>query len=235
MNATSIRTFAAVAFLASAFLSSTATCSADSNPLRSGGKALLFQASSDIQLSAFNGGTISLKHHTSPGGAWRFGMTASFSTSTQEYDEEVLSSNPPGTQWQIREDDRDDVALSLAVERLRYLNPEGRVSFFYGIGPNMSGSRRTYKSVVTYDEGNGASSKSTITSLGVGVGGVIGVEWFPHEQIGILGQYGSNLVYNWKKTESESLSGNQARESRSDSNELTFRADVVRLGISVYW
>lgn len=235
MNAARITALAAVSVLMLAVLLTTEACRADSTPLRPGGKALLFQASSDIQLSSFNGATISIKHHTSASGAWRLGMTASFSTSTQESEEVMIVSDPPISRLQFREDDRNDVSLSVAAERLRYLNPSGPVSLFYGFGPMLSGSRRTIESSVSTDDGPGSSSKNTTTSLGVGLGGVIGVEWFPHEQIGILGQYGSNLLYSWKKSELETHAGTQDRTSRIDSNDLTFRPDTVRLGVSVYW
>lgn len=202
-------------------------------PLVAGSKALLFQASSDIRLSGFSGGTVSWKHHTSPAGAWRIGLTTSASTFTEDLD--IADDYDTSQSSWLRENDQDNLALSIALERLHYLNTERRISLYYGLGPSLSASRRTQNYRDSRDDFQ-QQRENVTNSIGIGVGVVLGVECFPHSQIGILGEYNSGLTYSWSKTETTmSSSTSPDRSERMERNQFEFRSGSVRLGISIYW
>lgn len=201
-------------------------------PLAPGRKALLFQVSSDIRLSSFKGGTISWKHHTSAGGAWRMGFTASASTSDDETDRVIEFDSTEAIS--LRSSNADFMAVSVAIDRLHYAKPDSRVTVYYGLGPVFDISRRstdgseivgstTYRSV------------SETSEIGFGLGVAIGVECFPHSQVGILGEYASSLAYRWSKSESTYRSSSPTRIDTRESNRVELRSDAVRLGVSIYW
>lgn len=210
------------------------------NSLVAGSKALLFQMASNIKLTEFNGANFSVKRHTSPGGTWRVGLTTSASTSD---DESKQVADYDSVQYdRTRETDVDKLAIGVAVERLRYLTPDRPLSLFVGCGPSLSvardsrNSRETVENTIPTKPESVYRSESVSKSVSLGIGAVIGVEWFPHEQIGILGQYGSLVVYKWSKTESEnSQPTGPVQRLHQTQNALDFRAEAVRLGIALYW
>lgn len=202
-------------------------------PLAPGSSALMFQATSDIRLLGFNGGTISWKHHTSPAGAWRVGLTTSASTSSDDLDMTEYNDTSQ-TSW-LRENDQGYLTFSIAIERLHYTNPDRSISLYYGLGPSLAASRKT-QTLADARVPYGQAREIVTNSVGIGIGAAFGVECFPHRQIGILGEYAPGLAYTW--TKSETTTDNTTgldRSEKQERNQFELRTSAVRLGVSLYW
>lgn len=229
-----VRSCSALLCCAVVIFATTEITRAETNSLLDGSRALIFQMSSDVRLSAFEGSTISLKKHTSASGAWRLGLTLSAYTQNDESDESFVFDtllNPAA-----RDEDRDNLSFSATLERLRYLVPERSISPYYGFGPTVGFAWS--KTTAEY------TTPSTLRiqdvehqSLSVGLRGAVGVEWFPHERLSFLAQYASELIYSWSKSDVSDLRVDIGTRTfrRSSQNRFDWRVREVRLGVSAYW
>lgn len=201
------------------------------NSLRAGAWALQFQEGRDFTLGSFDGTTLSIQKHTSAGGAWRLGVTLSGNVQQVKYANTYVQGGT--NQERSYKTDINAQSLILGLTRIVYPRPPSAVNFLYGLGPRFSYGR-------THDEMSSSTvdpHSSTSRNWSIGLGIVLGVQWFPYRSIGLSGEYSSSLVYRWQ--EDENLSTSISSGARSDTVDTTRGFSLanggVRLGVSVYW
>lgn len=194
---------------------------APANSLRKGAWALQFGVSQNFTLTSLEGSTISAKHHFSDQSALRYGLTL----------DGRFGSDRGGT-----EEDADlqrksnEQSLALSTEYIRYpdleQHPLDALHLYWGVGPDVSFTRNRRQ---TFPD----SVAATTYGWGVGIGGVVGAEWFVARRISLIAEYGSVLRYNYDatKTKPGSAPGPTLIQSRKT---FGLYSQGVKFGISVY-
>ena len=203
------------------------------NSLVKGAWALQFQINNDFDLNSFNGSTFSLKKQTSPGAAWRMGVSLALSFS----DSDQIQSN--GIEEIPRESDQNSQTVDLTLQKVFYPNPNSRINLYYGLGPRGYYRHTHSKQLRDVSDSTSTETINTQNNWEIGVAGVLGVEWFVTKNISLLGEYGSSLMYEHYKTHNEQTSV-RPDETRVLWNETTskgvsFEASAVKFGLSVYF
>ena len=213
--------------LASAFSQEPSTVTTDAQKPK---WALQFQINDNFSLTSFQGSTISLNKCLSNNRSFRMGL--SLNTTLEDYDMES----------RIIEDNEDksenNFHFLLTTQYVRNYKNRNKVTPFFGFGPavqfNYDNEKNTF----------GTSSRTSVktTSWGMGISGVIGVEYFIRNNLGLLAEYGSNLMYNRSKTEdiTEIRRGeNNKFVTTEDIDEKTTTIDfspaLVKFGLSIYF
>jgi len=128
------------------------------------------------------------------------------------------------------------IELPVVIQRIHYPHPQASAKFFWGIGPRVdySYSKDDYKTV---DSGSTLQDRKTrTTSWGVGLSGVLGVEWFANSSISLLAEYGSSALYTYsKRTQDESIGPSSGPHVEQKSRTFTFSPSSVKFGLSVYF
>ncbi len=174
----------------------------------------MFSIEDNFQLAAFSGATSSIKRQSTAARAWRLGVTTRFES------RDMVSGLT----------ERDDVIISVAIPyyRLYYLNTSGAVRPYWGIGVRPA---LTYRDVELRADGD-LTGSSRLTDIGLGLTGVVGVEWYFTESLSILAEYGSLLAYTRMHRED----GSQTTGKRtSDTSVIEFDWEQVRFGLTAYW
>lgn len=198
-------------------------------------RALQFAVGSNFNLYSFSGSTLSYKKHTQANVAWRLGV--SLSSSFDDYQRDELRDT---LTYDVGSDDKI-VAINLELVRIKYGAVSKRTAFFWGVGPQTS---YDYRNTVR-DETNIIGDRSEITSkrttFGLGLSGVLGVEWFINHSLSLSAEYQSELVYQWSNTDNAIIStpvgGETAsiRKTEIRQNTLRFTSQGVMFGLSVYF
>jgi len=194
--------------------------------------ALQFQVLENFKISTFEGSTISLKKVLSDCSSLRFGV--SIYTDFSDVDEE----NTTTTAKNLQKNDQ----LSLNINSLYLWNTpiKNDISAYCGIGPTLSIG--LYKTT-SKNEGSNDVTYTTIEEIttqntfGIGVSGVVGVEWFVKDNISILGEYETIAIYNYTKTKTEVTNNNSDSNYNLERKGNTFRFISVgaKLGVSIYF
>lgn len=188
------------------------------NSLIKGKWALQFQIDGLINVRGFQGGLLSVKKHITDESAIRIGFgistTISSQNSSTKYFRNDSTYDSPGYEYH-------EYRLNLVSQYVYYTSPMSKVNFFLGAGPqfNYSWSRH----------GSGTISKSN--SVGAGVSGVVGVEWFASKEISFLAEYSSSGTYTW----SESSQSNGFEENKNITKYFYLNPMSVRFGLSAYF
>jgi len=193
--------------------------------------AIQFEINQDFDLSSFEGGTLSLKRITSPGRAWRLGLDLGIGGS--DFDDLDFRGD---TLYTTGEGDNDHYAFTLSLYRVFDTAPSDKLKFFYGFGPNWgySYTKSTSRSVNT--GGDWMKTQNKTKSWNVGIGGILGVEWFFADNMSLLGEYGSTLRYQWNKaTRVTTYSYTYNRADERTTKTWEFDAEAVKFGLSAYF
>lgn len=201
---------------------------AGENPLKAGAKALLFQAVYDMQLTSFSGSTISMKHHFSSSKAARLGLSVSTAAGTEELEDDY------GEGQIVRDYKRGSGSIGLTSEYLWYIDPGSQLTLFWGIGPSV---RYSWNDIENRGEITGQGEiESNSKTKSLGAVASMGIEWFPHQRIGILAQYSTSYTYNWYSYDRKYLTYEntiQRQHRKTESSNLN--GDQVKLGLAAYW
>ena len=147
--------------------------------LRAGAWALLFQIGPDFTLSNFSGATVSVKRHFSTRSALRAGLNLSRNSL------DLDSVSQRDTLLIQQDSEHDQLSVGLDLEYLYYAAPASAVKLFFGAGPFFRFSSADQESS---EATNQVSTENDDRRLGMN--GIVGVEWFATESIGIHAEYG---------------------------------------------
>lgn len=117
---------------------------------------------------------------------------------------------------------------------LWYAHLQHRIRFYYGLGPMVSFG---YTNNRQRDDSRQMITRSVQTDAGIGIDGIIGVEWFIDEHICLMAEYNSQL--NWHHSFHVSRSRNVG-DGIYDRSSMTLdyvnlNPNPVRFGISIYF
>ena len=214
-----------------------------------GAKALQFGVATNFTLGAFNGSTFSGKWQLSDRRALRVGfdisgrITNSETTTTREA---VSSLGDENTELTEANNDELDFFIRLNAYYMAYPNPGGRMNFYTGIGPTLTYSVGNQEIGATTSSSGSpqtvlADETSDDSRVGVGLGFILGVEWFINRRLSLTSEYGISAFYSVFSEESDSISTLTTNESirathvdRSD-DQFFVSGNGVRFGMSVYF
>ena len=197
-------------------LAMTPTLRADELPR--GSWAAQFRVANDFTLSNFGGNVLSLKKHLSPANALRASVDLLLRHTTQDQFDGVVS-------IERREEDLTQVGFSF--DYLRYFAPRSSLSLFLGAGPFFRLSDAT--SIRFIPQLPEPQSTTQRDERSYGVRGVLGLEWFVTNSIGLHSEYGVEA----SRATSDSSHEPGGHESRIKSWGVSGKS--VFLGASVYF
>ena len=192
---------------------------ADRNSLKSEALALQFRINENFTVGSFKGTLISVKRHMSDKSAFRAGITFDLQSS----DSEVMTFGSVVP----RKESREMYLTRIDLQYLRYPSPASAVNLFLGTGPFFSYGRSEIHRIEPND------SKQISMSWSLGLGGVVGAEWFPFRSLGVHAEYGLSLAYGSVTNTTEVLGGTPFLTESTDS--WTFSGESVLFGLSVYF
>ncbi len=206
--------------------------SASDNSLKKCAWAMQFEIGDKIDLSSFQGTTISIKKHYSDKTAFRLGLTAHVEISNSDGTSSV-EDDPTNNS----EDNHRSYNLAIVIQRIHYPRPHASANFFWGLGPraDFHYSKETYQDNPV-DGGAIQSNERKLTGWSLGLSGVLGVEWFAEPNVSILAEYGSSALYgNGKSTRTFTYVPGVREVYEDSSGSFNFESSSVRFGLSVYF
>lgn len=199
--------------------------------LNEGSWSLQFAIDQNFDLNSFAGANLSCKKHMSEKTAFRLGLSLAGRLGNSD----IHESDDGGPVYFVRDEDldRDYFSGNLNLLWINYANPDDRLVFFYGLGPQIGYSRDKRELSVESEVNN--LDKDYRWSMSAGFRGALGVEWFVANGVSLLAEYGTSLQYEY--SEYEQLREHEQSTDRREqiSRELRVLADAVRLGVSVYF
>ena len=222
------------AFLA-AIVAIPSAASARENSLKKGKWALQFKVNNLINLSSFQGSTLSIKKHTSDRAAWRLGFTLHFNVRNESTEVLIYSTNAPG------HNDLTDITFRISAQKILYVNPQSDINFFWGFGPLYS-----YRYFLSDSDNNTSDGqfqqrfwREDHTWL-LGLTGIIGVEWFATKRISFLAEYETSASYSERsqrviRRRVTSGNVNYNLDTTNKLNEVKLSSSQVKFGLSVYF
>ncbi len=220
----------------------------DSTSLKGGIWALQFGISSNFTLTSFQGSTIGAKYQLSKNSAIRGGITLNGSTnrgptsSSGTIGDTSLNSAPGSTS-------NKSIDLSFVFQYLWYMNPNGIVHLYAGVGPSVSYNyyKYAYDSPRLYQTGNHgywvmSSYDNHYTQWAAGVAASIGVEWFACSWLSLRADYNESLQYQWGSTTTNENSTTTSTtyytpyslDNSGNTKGWNIRSSVVGFGLNVY-
>jgi hypothetical protein len=230
------QSYAIVSSLFLVLLIASAPCaqSKADNSLTAGAWALQFEIEDNFDLGSFEGSTISIKKQTSPGSAWRLGLSVAINARVADNVSDILDSIRNST-----DNHSQNQSVGVTVHRLWYPSPDRLVNVFIGLGPIGSFSHATTGSSNTSASGRFTKDERESWSWSAGVSGILGVEWFATRNISLLAEYGTVAEYEHIKNERTQWSYNYGdvftQDTESTSDAFNFSARSVKFGLSVYF
>lgn len=204
-----------------------------SHSLYDGSKALQFRITDNFVLNSFQGAAISGKKHISANSAFRLGADLFFNFSTADSKNSIFSGD---TTVFTHNSDTNIQRIILDLQYIRYVSTERKIKFFWGTGPTM----RFYRGIIETDYNDSQIDTSFVLknedkSWGLGGSGLLGVEWFATSYISFHTEYTFTLLYEWRKTRDDDISGVNLFQSTSKNSGFQAYATNVRFGLSLYF
>ncbi len=223
-----------VTILLTLFLFSTLIAQNDTtfkkNSLIEGAWAMQFQIYGLVYLYPFQGTTISVKKHLTDRSAVRAGVGITFDISDESYNKDQLYYY---NYFKYTSYEQHSYSLTVRGQYLFYLFGSTDVNLFVGSGPEISYSWGKNE----YD-GDTASYVSRNISTGLGISGVIGVEWFATSSISFHAEYSTIAKYTRTDYKRELKYVNTALKSEINSSNgdyFKFNPNSVMFGVSLYF
>jgi hypothetical protein len=227
------------------FSSNAQNKSLDSISLREGVWALQFGISSNFTFTSFQGTTFSAKYQLSDKSAIRGGISIAGSSSDGNNSAFGLYADTSIGSLSNLKSSSSSQSISFILQYLWYVNPNGPIHFFVGIGPSVSYS---YTQSSSSNPNNNTSylytyiSGSSSTQWGAGVAASIGGEWFLSQWFSLRAEYGESLQYRWGSSTSmydysSTYTGYVPRHFENDgtSKGWSLANSAVSFGLNVYW
>lgn len=199
------------------------------------GQAIQFSIGSSFRLGAFEGGTISYQRFIGDRVAWRLGLTVDANYSAVEYEETAV-----GDVEMDGSIDLTDWSSSFSASSEWLLYRGSTVSMYFGGGPRVSYSTRQdeYARFYPDDDESWRAERVRGTGLGIGAGGIVGVQWAPADWVALHAEYRVNAMYRhetFERTTAEGGSDNYVREATDTVNRFVLDSTGVRFGLSMYF
>ena len=225
--------------------------SSDSTYLKGGVWALEFGISGNFTLISFQGSTIGALYRISDKNAIRGGITISGNTN----DGTTLSSgsnNDTSYGAGSGSSSMKSANVSFVIQYLWYMNPNGPVYFYTGVGPLVSYSyseNSTDNPFLSTIYNNGSTqgywgqqlSTSNSTQWGVGGAGIVGVEWFTCRWLSLHADYNESIQYRWSSNSSSQdniptypNSIPSHTDNSGNSKGWTLSSSGVAFGLNIY-
>lgn len=205
----------------------------DEIALRKGATALQFRITENFTLGSFGGGLLSIKRQISDRAAWRMGVGLNVDVTDRDV-----------------EDDADDnfersvvdsqYLVDAEVQYLRYIPARESLFLFYGVGPEGTYVRsHDEQTLEDSDFSRRITDEVTTVGYSVGLGGVIGAEWFVLPYMSISAEYGlsARFARNEVTNRDVNVSGDDRFESERTTTDTSYRLrdNSVLFGLSVYF
>ena len=223
--------------------------SADSVSLRRGSWALQFGIASNFTLTSFQGSTIGAKYQLSQNNAIRGGITINGGSNNApvSYSGSIgdSSAGTVSTSSSVK-----SANISFTIQYLWYMNPDGPVHLYAGLGPAISYYYNHNNSENPYlnNSGNGSGFwivekyNSIRTQWAAGGAAVIGVEWFACRWLSLHADYNELIQYQWGSSSlvrsySTTANSNYIPVNQSNSGTAkgwTLNSSAVSFGLNVY-
>jgi hypothetical protein len=179
-----------------------------------GGKnwAIEFRILENLQLGPFESNEVSLKQRLSDASALRYALGLDY-------------------EWNNEGQKSDDISTHGSVLYQRYLNPENRARFYWGVGPGfaIAYSYRLDSGSISYIERNFHDYRAAIL-------GMTGVECFVWKAVSIGAEYRDEAVYHWvQEVDYRQANGGPIQRSEYRYREFVLRNSGVLFGVSVYF
>ena len=194
----------------------------------------LFYAQSDsvgyksqLQFHLVNGYSLSYLNSLSNSSALRYKLDFNLSVGKENSDGSGsynYDNNNASSSSSTSNSKNNSQFIDFAVQYLWYPLNESIVRIFLGTGPFISFNRRfSGGSRETDQYGNRSSYSSEMLnySLGIGIGGVAGVECFVTKQISLIGEYSFAGSYMWTKNNNSSQNITYYNSQSSTSRQTT--------------
>ncbi len=240
--------------------------------------ALQFQVNGLLDIDSFQGGVLSYKYHFNDKNAVRVGFDVNGFDRDSEIDREYMSRDTSfqenGLTGYLEETQAIDqngnsasVNIRVQSQYIRYFRPFNTFKLYGGVGPTFGYRKEIQESEVneenerfstyldtTYDDRIDIRSATETVSgeqkrISPGFSAVLGVEWIPHENIGITVEYGYAVEYEYSESNYEERQevhyeeqpqnehGHEVNEvsSSSSEHEWSYYSRPVKLGLTVYF
>jgi len=206
------------------------------NSLQEGMWALQFQVSQNFTLASFQGSTISLKRQYSPNVAIRLGSSINLSSSTSATG---FLSMPDSFIYYSQNAFGNSQNISVTAQYLRYPDPIAGVNLFFGAGPVIGfGRAKDVREQIQFRANTPVDrdqATDLVTNWSLGLSMAAGVEWFASTSISISAEYGSSLLYSWRKMTRTRDPFTPGGDLESKNSSFGFLPSKVLFGLSAYF
>lgn len=221
--------------------------SSDSVSLREGSWALQFGIAGNFTLTSFQGSTIGAKYQLSENNAIRGGITINGSTNDGPNSfsgsiGDTSDGTVPGST------STKSATVFFVLQYLWYMNPNGIVHFYAGLGPSFSYSYSYNSSDNSYlysanNQGYWVREIYASNNIQRAIGGaaVVGVEWFACQWLSLHADYNEGVQYQWRSTstnnERSSSNTNYTPyhlDSSGSTKGWTLSSSGVSFGLNIY-
>lgn len=201
-----------------------------------GRNAIQFSVEDDFELSEFQGQLLSYQRYFSDGRAIRVGLGLFLDVNNEDLEVEYwggdLSGDAEIKTWMHRG--------TLKVQMLFYRG-KGPVYLFYGAGPKITFSD-FHDEDVNYslqgDEVVYSFIRDDRQEWGMGLQGILGVQWFINDMFALHAEYGLSAMYyfgEWTNERYYSDSPSSARRTSTEVSSPQLDSDGVQFGLSVHF
>lgn len=201
------------------------------NSLQKGSWSIQFQVGSNFNLNTFEDVSISLKKHFSSKFALRFGASFNANQEDQSVSYREFQTGYTGKDIPVN---RNNLSFTLLTKALYYFNPKSKVNVYAGLGPFGTYSHNYYEYL--YIDNYLEYNHTDTWSAGLNV--ILGCEVFPASYLSVLAEYSiaGAVSKSDKKNNVKILPyGTIVEYNYVESTNFSFKGNVVRLGVSLYF
>ena len=138
--------------------------------------------------------------------------------------------------------DFDITGVNLGLQLLAYPSPDDNVRFFWGIGPRLSIDEAYPDEVFFYENDFSFDwyevlDSDDFTKVGLGLEGLVGLEWFLGRNVSLLAEYGLIVQNEWYVIDYEYYDplGYHRSETESFDDGLHVDASRIKLGLALHF
>lgn len=191
------------------------------NSLEAGAWALEFSVEGQFISVSSLGGGLAVKRLSSPKSALRLNVGVY-----------AVDQNRDITDGQRRTGDDSGTELNASALYQRYIDPDAEANFFWGIGPAVDYGHSSQTDV----QADTLSYSYKNDRWGVGLDGLMGVEWFATRVISFHAEYIAGFRYSSTTSTRERTIGSVTDKDEQTSDGWSFAANgAARFGLSVYF
>lgn len=138
--------------------------------------------------------------------------------------------------------DFDLTGVNFGLQFLSYPVTDGRLRFFWGLGPRLSINESDEDFLLVYESDYYSEWYSEISCdncnlVGLGLESSFGLEWFLGRNVSLLAEYGLILQKEWYVFDFDTYDqyGHRTTEWETIDNGTHFDASRIKLGVAVYF